>query len=113
MSTFHKVDGIGAVRCVPSSAVLAFLTCANFPLQAHGTELADVFGGGPMGDYLIRFAATLNPNGDGPFEWPRYTKSTPLLLTFNDAQPAFTLTHDTYRGEQMAYLTKLSLADPM
>ena len=113
VSAFHKVDGIGAVRCVPVFAVLESCIYANVHLQAHGTELADVFGGGPMGDYLIRFAATLNPNGDGPFEWPRYTKSTPLLLTFNDAQPAFNLTHDTYRGEQMAYLTKLSLADPM
>ncbi|TFK85745.1 carotenoid ester lipase [Polyporus arcularius HHB13444] len=92
LSNFHKVDGIGA---------------------AHGTELADVFGGGPMGDYLIRFAATLNPNGDGAFEWPRYTNSSPLLLTFNDVQPELNLTMDTYRAEGMAYLTKLSLADPI
>ncbi len=76
-------------------------------------ELADVFGGGPLGDYLIRFAATLDPNGDGAFHWPRYSKSAPLLLTLNDQEPALNLTADTYRAEQMAYLTKLSLADPM
>ncbi len=109
-------------------------------------ELADVFGGGPLGDYLIRFAATLDPNGDGAFHWPRYSKSAPLLLTLNDPAPApvlsltaddgafewphsrstapllltlndtvpaLNLTEDTYRAEQMAYLTKLSLADPM
>ncbi|RPD60509.1 carotenoid ester lipase [Lentinus tigrinus ALCF2SS1-7] len=92
LSNFHKVDGIGA---------------------AHGTELADVFGGGPMGDYLIRFAATLDPNGDGAVQWPRYTNSAPLMLTFNDAQPTFNVTRDTYREEEMKYLTKLSLADPM
>ncbi len=66
-----------------------------------------------MGDYLIRFAATLNPNGDGAFDWPRYTNSSPLLLTFNDVQPELNLTMDTYRAERMAYLTKLSLADPI
>ncbi|KAI0685284.1 carotenoid ester lipase [Cerioporus squamosus] len=76
LSNFHRVDGLGA---------------------AHGTELVDIFGGGPMGDYLIRFAATLNPNGDGAFEWPRYTNSAPLLLTFNDAAPAYNLTRDDYR----------------
>ncbi|TFK85744.1 alpha/beta-hydrolase, partial [Polyporus arcularius HHB13444] len=122
LSNYHTVDGIGA---------------------AHGMELADVFGGGPLGDYLIRFAATLDPNGDGAFHWPRYTTSAPLLLTLNDPAPALNLTtdtshgdeafewphyplltlndtvpalnltEDTYRAEQMAYLTKLSLADPM
>ena len=81
--------------------------------QAHGTELADIFGGGPMGDYLIRFAATLDPNGDGAFPWPRYTKDSPKLLTFNDGPTPFNITLDTYRAEQMAFLTKLSLEDPI
>ncbi|RDX52231.1 carotenoid ester lipase [Lentinus brumalis] len=92
LSKFHGVDGLG------------------YP---HGSELADIFGGGPLGDYLIRFAATLNPNGDGAVSWPRYTNSTPFMLTFNDAEPTFNLTRDDYRAEQIEYLVKLSLADPI
>ncbi|TBU55940.1 carotenoid ester lipase [Dichomitus squalens] len=92
LSNFHKVEGIGA---------------------AHGTELADIFGGGPMQDYLIRFAATLNLNGNGAFTWPRYTNSSPALLTFNDAVPQLNITLDTFRAAQMEYLNKLSLADPI
>ncbi|KAI1788051.1 carotenoid ester lipase [Ganoderma leucocontextum] len=92
LSNFHKVDGIGA---------------------AHGTELADIYGGGPMQDYLIRFAATLDPNGQGAATWPRYTNASPKLLTFNDAEPTLNITFDTFRAAQMKYLTKLSLADPI
>ncbi len=114
VSNVRTVDGIGAVRRLcpcPRLSSQHSLTVRNF--QAHGMELADVFGGGPLGDYLIRFAATLDPNGDVAFEWPRYSKAAPLLLTLNDQEPALNLTADTYRAEQMAYLTKLSLADPM
>ena len=66
-----------------------------------------------MGDYLIRFAATLDPNGDGAFHWPRYTKDSPKLLTFNDGPEPFNITLDTYRAPGMAFLTKLSLEDPI
>ncbi|KAI0752385.1 carotenoid ester lipase [Daedaleopsis nitida] len=92
LSWVNQVDGIGA---------------------AHGTELTNIYGGGDMGDYLIRFAATLDPNGDGATHWPRYTKASPQLLTFNDSTVPLSLTLDTYRAEGMAYLTELSLADPM
>ena len=66
-----------------------------------------------MGDYLIRFAATLDPNGDGAFPWPRYTTSEPKLLTFNDGPTPLNITMDTYRAPGMALLTKLSLEDPI
>ncbi|KAI0752323.1 carotenoid ester lipase [Daedaleopsis nitida] len=94
LSDMNRVEGLGA---------------------AHGTELANVFGGGDMGDYLIRFAATLDPNTDDAVHWPRYMKTSPSLLTFNDSDGAqrLSITLDTYRGEEMEYLTKLSLADPM
>ena len=85
----------------------------NETLQAHGTELFDIYGSGPLQDYLIRFAATLDPNGDGAATWPRYTDACPQMLTFNDVEPTINLTLDTFRAEQMAYLTKLSLADPV
>ena len=65
-----------------------------------------------MGDYLIRFAATLDPNGDGAVPWPWYTMESPQLLAFSDSDPTLSITPDTYRAEQMAYLMKLSLADP-
>ena len=66
-----------------------------------------------MGDYLIRFAATLDPNGDGATHWPLYTKESPKLLAFSDDEPNLSVMLDTYREEQMAYLTKLGLADPI
>ncbi|KAI1788049.1 carotenoid ester lipase [Ganoderma leucocontextum] len=92
LSNFHQVDGIGA---------------------AHGTELFDIYGGGPLQDYLIRFAATLDPNGQDAATWPRYTNDSPQLLTFNDVEPTLNITLDTFRAEQMEYLTKLSLVDPV
>lgn len=66
-----------------------------------------------MGDYLIRFAATLDPNGDGATNWPQYTKASPQLLTFNDSAVPLSITLDTYRAEGIEYLMELSLADPM
>lgn len=66
-----------------------------------------------MGDYLIRFAATLDPNGHGATTWPVYTKASPQLLTFNDSTVPLSITLDTYRAEGIEYLTELSLADPM
>ena len=66
-----------------------------------------------MGDYLIRFAATLDPNGDGAANWPLYTPDAPQMLAFSDSAPTLEIILDTYRSEQIAYLTKLSLADPI
>ena len=80
-------------------------------------DLNDVFGApgtGHLQDYLVRFVATLDPNGGGAPEWPRYTTDAPLLLTVNDGVPAMTvnLTRDDFREEAMAYLTELTLAEP-
>ncbi|PIL25406.1 hypothetical protein GSI_13296 [Ganoderma sinense ZZ0214-1] len=83
----------------------------------HAMDLNDVFGApgsGILQDYLVRFVATLDPNGDGAFEWPRYTSDAPFLLTVNDGEPAMTvnLTRDDFREEAMAYLTALTVAEP-
>ena len=78
-------------------------------------DLNDVFaapGSGHLQDYLVRFVATLDPNGDGAFEWPRYTTGTPLLFTVNDGQPVLNITRDDFREEAMAYLTELGVANP-
>ena len=66
-----------------------------------------------MGDYLIRFAATLDPNGDGAPYWPRYTNDTKQMLAFSVTEPKLSIMLDTYREEQMVFLTTLSLADPI
>ena len=90
--------------------------CIRFHVQPHGSDLQDVFGApgtGNLQDYLIRFAATLNPNGDGAVEWPQYTNEAPNLLTLNSGDPAVNITKDVFRAEAMAYLTGLSVADPM
>ncbi len=111
MSRVNQVDGIGAVSVNEPSNVRCY---ADVPsLQVHGTELANIYNGGDMGDYLIRFAATLNPNGDGAVHWPQYTNASPRLLTFNDGLIPLNITLDTYRAPQMEYLTRLSLADPI
>ncbi len=81
-------------------------------LQAHGTELANVYGGGDMADYLIRFASTLNPNGDGAFPWPAYTAESPQLLVFQDGAVPLAVGEDTYRAAQMEYLQELSAKYP-
>ncbi|OBZ65248.1 Lipase 1 [Grifola frondosa] len=49
---------------------------------AHSTDLENVYGGGDMADYLIRFVATLNPNGATGINWPEYTVDSPQLLAF-------------------------------
>lgn len=109
VTNFHKIDGLGTV-CL---FLFFSLQVSDIIFQPHGSELLDIFGGGPLGDYLIRFASTLDPNGDGAPEWPRYMNDKPLMLTFNDAQPAFNLTPDTYRSEEIELLVQLSLADPI
>ena len=78
---------------------------------AHGSDLADAYGAGPLGDYVIRFIATHNPNGGDSPKWPTYTQKAPRLLTFEEGG-AIDITLDTFRAEQMAYLTKLNLAYP-
>ncbi|KAI0265658.1 Alpha/Beta hydrolase protein [Gloeopeniophorella convolvens] len=79
----------------------------------HGTDLLNIFGPGDMTDYLIRFAATLDPNGNTGTFWPRYTDQSPELLTFLDGATPLTTTEDTYRVPEMEFMTALSLADPI
>ena len=84
--------------------------------QPHASDLQDVFGApgtGNLQDYLIRFAATLDPNGDGAVEWPLYTNEAPSLLMLNDGDPAVNVTMDDFRVEAMAFLTELCVADPL
>ncbi|KAJ3988381.1 Alpha/Beta hydrolase protein [Lentinula detonsa] len=81
--------------------------------SAHGTDILNVYGGGDMADYLIRFAATLDPNGDTGIEWPQYTTSSPNMLQFNDGLIPLTLSLDNYRESAISFTTQLLLANPV
>ncbi|KAG7090372.1 hypothetical protein E1B28_009491 [Marasmius oreades] len=80
----------------------------------HATDLLNVYGGGELADYLIRFATNLDPNGSGSTSWPEYTTASPTLLTFVDSIffPV-QITHDTYRKDAMDALTKITLENPV
>ncbi|KAJ3801933.1 Alpha/Beta hydrolase protein [Lentinula aff. detonsa] len=81
--------------------------------SAHGTDILNVYGGGDMADYLIRFAATLDPNGNTGIEWPQYTTSSPNMLQFNDGLIPLTLSLDDYRESAISFTTQLLLANPV
>ena len=66
-----------------------------------------------MADYLINFINNLDPNGSGLLSWPKYTTSSPKLLTFVDGLIPLEITEDTFRQEGMNFLTQLSLAAPL
>ncbi|KAI0059496.1 carotenoid ester lipase precursor [Artomyces pyxidatus] len=78
----------------------------------HGTDVANIYGPGDLTDYLVRFVATLNPNGDTGIFWPLYTVEAPRLLTLWDGAVPLNITNDTYRTEGTKFLTQLSLTDP-
>ncbi|KAK7025565.1 hypothetical protein VNI00_015918 [Paramarasmius palmivorus] len=81
--------------------------------SVHASDILNVYGGGEMADYLIRFAATLNPNGNTGINWPQYTKESPTMLQFQDGLVPLTLTQDTFRKEAIQATTEVLLANPV
>ncbi|ETW78802.1 Esterase/lipase/thioesterase [Heterobasidion irregulare TC 32-1] len=81
--------------------------------SVHASDLLNVYGSGDMVDYLVRFAATLDPNGNTGINWPQYTTASPQLLTFQDGLIPLTITQDTYRQAGMEFLMQLSLVNPL
>jgi len=79
----------------------------------HVTDLLNVYGGEELTNYLIRFVTTLNPNGFRNVFWPQYTPQSPQMLIFLDGFIPTTITQDTYRQPQMAFLNKLTLFHPL
>ncbi|KAG0698814.1 Alpha/Beta hydrolase protein [Suillus ampliporus] len=79
----------------------------------HTSDLENVYGGGDMASRLVRFVASLDPNDAGDLEWPKWTSSSPNLLTFLDGSIPQEITQDTYRAEEMAYLTEVFLQYPV
>ncbi|VDC05627.1 unnamed protein product [Peniophora sp. CBMAI 1063] len=81
--------------------------------SAHATDILNVYADGEMTEYLVRFVATLDPNGGSLLEWPKYTTSSPTLLTFLDGLTPLKLTQDTFRENGFDVLTDLSLKYPL
>ncbi|KAI1784678.1 carotenoid ester lipase precursor [Ganoderma leucocontextum] len=79
----------------------------------HTTELPNVFGGGDMTDFLVRFVNTLDPNGGPEIHWPEYSPESPQLLGFVEGTPNLTTIPDTFRKEAMDFVMQLSLAEPL
>lgn len=69
-----------------------------------------------MASYLVRFVTNLDPNvGESTdLYWPPYDATTnETMLAFLDGLVTQALTTDTYRAEAMAYLTNVTLANPL
>ncbi|KAK0460036.1 carotenoid ester lipase precursor [Desarmillaria tabescens] len=79
----------------------------------HTSDILNVYFGGDMADYLIRFAATLDPGGSTGIQWPQWTNSSPNLLTFNDGLLPLTVTQDTFRSDAMNGLSEILLRNPI
>ena len=95
--------------------VLEFMTYELVQyFQAHSSDLADVFGGGVMADYFIRFINTLDPNGSSSpraqAEWPRYDTEQPRLMTFlpEYKEPSVVVTDDDFRKEQIELFVEMA-----
>jgi acetylcholinesterase len=83
----------------------------------HGSDIAQIYGGEELTDYLVHFVNHLDPNGPlitgETFEWPPYTISSPQLLTLLDTpSPAMELTMDTFRTDGINFITELKQAEP-
>ncbi|EIW58851.1 carotenoid ester lipase precursor [Trametes versicolor FP-101664 SS1] len=78
----------------------------------HTTELANVFGGGDMTDFLVRFVDTLDPNGGEGVHWPAYTAESPQLLVFANGKESLAVIPDTFRKEANEFLIQLGLEQP-
>jgi carboxylesterase type B len=74
------------------------------------SDLANVYGGNDMTEYLVRFVANLDPNGAGTLSWPMWTTNSPNLLTFLDGLIPQQITQDTYRADAIAYMNSVNLA---
>jgi len=110
---FKAVPVLGSVSCgdlhIPDRNLV---TLTFLVWQFHTSDLINVYGGNDMASYLVRFVTNLDPNGSGDLEWPKWTSSSPNLLTFLDGLIPQTITQDTYRAEAIAYLMDRELLYP-
>lgn len=80
---------------------------------AHAHDLSNVYGGGELEDALVRFAHNLDPGAGGLIPWPRFDLEKQQIITFYDGLLPSLIRQDTYREEEMQWLTELSLRDPL
>ncbi|KAH9175630.1 carotenoid ester lipase precursor [Lactarius sanguifluus] len=81
--------------------------------SVHASDIAIIYSGQDLTDYLIHFATNLDPNGGSGPHWPQYTTSSPQLLTLLDGVVPANITLDTYRVDALNFLTELSLVHPL
>ena len=81
--------------------------------SVHFSDILNVYGGGEMGDHLIRFVNNLNPNPSTGYQWPQYTLATRKIATYIDGLIPVVTGTDTYRAEAMDYLNQVTLANPV
>ncbi|OAX31729.1 hypothetical protein K503DRAFT_703260, partial [Rhizopogon vinicolor AM-OR11-026] len=75
----------------------------------HASDLLNVYTGNDLASYLVRFVTNLDPNGSGTLAWPKWTTSSPNLLTFLDGLITQQITQDTYRAEAIAFMINVNL----
>ena len=73
----------------------------------------NVYGGGELEDYLIRFVSNLDPNGDTGIFWPQYSVESPNLLTFWDGLTPLGITQDSFRDDAISFLISVMLSNPL
>jgi hypothetical protein len=135
---------LGAFSCKPyqtSRTFGRFVRCMRFPLRLvlsvthtsfnshkvskrlksvpilgafHTSDVLNIYGKGDLTDFLIQFATNLDPNGILSPHWPRYTTSSPQLMTLLGNQLEVTnhnrtITLDTFRVEGIEFISNLSL----
>ncbi|KAG6848012.1 hypothetical protein H0H93_004198 [Arthromyces matolae] len=80
-----------------------------------GSDLSNSYGDA-LRDYIIRFVVNLDPNGNVGMgiPWPQYDTNKPQVVVFQDSA-LFPMLHlgDTYRSDQMDYMTNLTLLYPL
>ncbi|KAK7688643.1 hypothetical protein QCA50_008181 [Cerrena zonata] len=81
--------------------------------SAHATDILNIYGGGDMADFLIHFVNYLDPNGASGSTWPKYTTSSPQLMTFVDGATPRKITTDNFRADAMAFVQELALDNPI
>ncbi|KAF5350591.1 hypothetical protein D9756_008678 [Leucocoprinus leucothites] len=82
----------------------------------HASDLLNSFFiGQELRDYIINFTNKQDPNRGGlfDFKWPKYTAESPNQLIFLDGLIPQVIGQDTYRKDQMDFLTQLTLAVPV
>ncbi|THU87322.1 carotenoid ester lipase precursor [Dendrothele bispora CBS 962.96] len=106
---FENLDGKQPIWAFLSKRLKGTPILGSF----HASDILNVYGGGGMADYLIRFATNLDPNGNTGISWPQYSQVSPTLLTFIDGLIPQILTQDNYRVDAMKTITQVLLTNPV